>query len=76
MTLGRTRSHYVSQTRESAQGMFCIVVVPGHAIAIEESEQFVVFLSIRFLRASPGFCSTFHGGNVLDESCGWFPVLI
>src|SRR5258706_5898337 len=75
MTLGRTRSHYVPQTRKSSQSMFCIVVVPRHAIVIEESEQFIPVLFDSLFEREPGFCCAFHGDDVLDESCGWFPVL-
>src|SRR5215813_6858978 len=75
MTLGRTRRHYVSQTSKSSQSMFCIVVVPRHAIVIEESEQFIPVLFNSPLERKPGLCCAFHGDDVLDESSGRSSVL-
>src|SRR6266851_8777159 len=72
--LGGTRSHYVPQTRKSSQSMFRIVVVPGHAVVIEESEQFVPVLFNSLFERKPGFCWAFHGDDVFDESCGRFPL--
>src|SRR5260221_13762279 len=75
MTLGRTRSHYVPQTRKSSQRMFCIGVVPRYAIGIEESKQFIPILFNSLFERKPGFCCAFHGDDVLEESRGRFPVL-
>jgi hypothetical protein len=52
-----------------------IIIVPWHAIVIEESEQFVPVLFNSLFERKPGFCCAFHGDDVLDKSCGRFPVL-
>jgi hypothetical protein len=73
--LGRTRADCVPQTRKSSHGMFRIIVVPRHAVVIEECEQFVPVLFNSLLERKPDLRCAFHGDDVLDESCGRFPVL-
>jgi hypothetical protein len=67
----RARRHYVSQSRERSQGILRIVVVPGHAVVIEECEQFISVLFNALFESRPSLRCAFHGN---DEPCSRFPV--
>ena len=71
----RTRTDYVPQARKSPHRMLGIIVVPRHAVVIEECEQFVPVLFNSLLKRQSGLRCAFHGDDVLDETYGRFLVL-
>jgi hypothetical protein len=73
--LGRARTDYVPQTRKGSHGMLGIIVVPGHAVVIEECEQFVPVLFNSLPKRQSSLRCAFHGNDVLNESFGLSPVL-
>jgi hypothetical protein len=74
-TFGRIHADSIPQTRKSAHGMLGIIIVPRHAIVIQESEQLVRVFFNSLLKRESGLRCAFHGDNALDESCGRFSVL-
>jgi hypothetical protein len=55
--------------------MLGIIIVPRYAMAIEECEQLVPVLFDSLLERESGLRRASHGGDVLDESSGRFPML-
>jgi hypothetical protein len=75
MPLGSAIKYDVPHACKRAHGMLGIIVVPRHAVVIEECEQFVPVLFNSLFERESGLCCAFHGDDVLDESCGLFSML-
>src|SRR3954470_6919880 len=75
MSLWGTIKYDIPHTRKSAHRMLGIVVVPRHAVVIEEGEQLVSVLFNSLFECKSRLRCALHGDNALDESCGRFPVL-